>query len=657
MLVAIMTFPLFLLAAFLCFTMPGVFLLEKAHFQFKNWEKYFLATSLGLASFTLLSYIGIVLHLNFLAILIVIITIIIALETFLESIKKLAFPNLKQTILLIIIFFVGIVGQMAVIAPSGIEKNGDLVFWSAHGHDSMWHISLMEEIKKGYPLQNPVFAGEKLVNYHFFSDIAPTIFSEYFRFSNLDLYFRFFPSLYSLLLGALAYFLGKRMGGSFAAGIWATIFTYFAGSFGWIITWIQNRSIGGETIFWATQIQSSIGNPPQIAIFVVLLAFMFFFLDFLKDQKNWSKLIICVLLAGSLIEFKVYGGVIVLGSLLLVGSWQFLKERRLQLLLLAVSSSILSAVLYLPNTVGSMGFLIWEPWWYIRTMIVIPGRLNLLDWELRRQTYLSENNIKRVILLESTSFSIFLLGNLGMRFIGLLEVGKIFSSVLKDYFHLLLILTIGSSFILPMLFLQKGVASNSIQFMQYFLLLTGIMAGIGVGRFTQKLESTKQIIIGIVIILIAVPTQAGLIYSFYINPPLAKIDSGEQTALKFIKENTLESSVIITPSYNKYLNLKIATPPIWAWFDTGYVSALSARRTFISDTEQIDIMGYDFKNRLTAQKEIFEGTDSLKFIKTLKDNHINYLYFPRILRPAINLQQTPLKQIFSNNSVEIWKVI
>src|SRR5437879_9715117 len=37
-----------------------------------------------------------------------------------------------------------------------------------------------------------------------------------------------------------------------------------------IVTFLKDQSLGGESIFWASQIQSSIGNPPQAAAFIIV---------------------------------------------------------------------------------------------------------------------------------------------------------------------------------------------------------------------------------------------------------------------------------------------------------------------------------------------------------------------------------------------------
>lgn len=393
-------------------------------------ERILIGSIVGFTAFTLLSYILIVLKIPVLIIPITLLAIALALKSILEMVKKIKIRFSLQTIILLAVFVIGIAGQLAVIAPSGRIINGDLVFWSSHGHDGMWHIALMEEIKKGWPFQNPVFADEKLVNYHFFSDVAPAVISKYLPLNDLDLYFRIFPFIYSLFLGVSAYYLTKRITGSFTASIWAVIFTYFAGSFGYLI----NK---GESVFWATQIQSASGNPPQIVSDFLVLTFLYFIFQFIQ-KRDKSSLVISILILGTLTEFKVYAAIVLLGATLLSGIWQ-----------VAIPAGILAAILYLPNSAGGASFLIFQPWWFIRTMIVEPSRLNWVDLELRRQTYIYEHNWKRVISIELMGFLIFFFGNLGMRFIGLWDFMKSAKNALKIRFNLLFILIPLISLVLP----------------------------------------------------------------------------------------------------------------------------------------------------------------------------------------------------------------
>ena len=206
------------------------------------------------------------------------------------------------------------------------------------------------------------------------------------------------------------------------------------------------------------------------------------------------------------------------------------------------------------------------------------------------------------------------------------------------------------SFILPLLFLQKGVASNTGQFLQYFLLLFGILAGIGTSKITTKFKFLIPLII-----ILMIPTQAGLLKEFYNRPAFAKISSSELQALNFVKNNTPKESVVLTPPYNQYLNLGGVTPNIWDWSDTSYVAAFSGKRTYMDDSEQADIMGYDYNERLEIKKTIFESMDMVKVKEALSQTGTDIVYYPKAMTPKIDLSTVGLTKIFDNQLIEVWK--
>lgn len=610
-----------------------------------DMETLFMGSIVFFTGFTLLSYILIVLNIPFLIIPISIVAAYLNFKPIKKLLKKIKIKFDKKTIVTLVIFVLGIAGQLAIIAPSGtLDKSGNLLFWSAHGHDGPWHIALMEEMKKGYPFQNPIYAGERLVNYHFFSDVAPAIVSKYLPISNFNLYFRIFPFIYSLFLGISAYYLTKLLTKSHKAALWATIFTYFAGSWGYLIG-------KGESVFWATQPQSSSGNPPQIISNFLFLTAIYYVLLYIREKNKRKKknlFLLSVILAGTISAFKIYAGVVLLCSMGLTSLWRLVKYKKADLFLLTFVSGVLALILYFPNSSNSTSFLIFQPWWYVRTMIVEPSRLNLLDWELRRQTYIYEHNWKRVIFLEGLGFLIFFFGNLGMRFLGLWEVLKT---------KKIIIFSIVLSLVFPLLFLQKGVASNTAQFLQYFVLLFGILAGIQASKITSKYKVLTP-----VIFLLMIPTQLNLLKDFYFTnnytarPAFAKISSDEIEALNFIKAHTDENDVILTPPYNQYLDLKDRIPNIWDWFDTAYVSSIASRRSYFDDYEQIDIMGYDKETRYDLKKIVFESKDKNEVEKNLELINADILYFPKALKPEISPESLGLVKIFENSSVEIWKI-
>ena len=483
-------------------------------------------------------------------------------------------------------------------------------------------------------------------------------FSRLYYFSNLDIYFRFMPIVFSILLGLSGFMFVKAWSKSEVAGIWAMFFTYLAGSFGYLIYIPTHKALGGESVFWVSQTQSVLGNPPHAAAFIIVTVFLFCLLKFL-NTRQLGYFLICVILGGSVIEFKVYAGALILSGLLVIGLYEVLK-RSYQTLILFLTTLFVALLIYLPNSANSQEFLIWQPWWFIRTMVVAPDRLNWLDMELRRQTYISESNWKRVVQLEATAFLIFLFGNLGMRFLGLWTVYKQASKdISKNSFNLFFLTITIASFFIPVFFLQKGVAWNTIQFNQYFLLLFGFLAALAVTDILKLLKSKYlKLLFSILIIVFAVPTQVGLLLQFYSNRPLSKVSYEELKALDFLRNKGKKEDIVLVAPFNKYESVKYTNPPIpiYAWYDTGYVPAFSNKKALITDEEQVNIMGYDVDNLVLERKEAFESSNPKTVNNFLKKYKVDYVYLAWQQKFATASSTLNLDLLYENKDAKIFKV-
>lgn len=652
---------IFLVLSLLIFTIPGWVILKKLKVNLTSFfECYTLSTVLGLSIFTLTAYILAALNLRFLMWSFPVIGVMSSL-VFRKQLIKFNFDISKKLVLpFMLVFILGVIGQVAVTAPSGMPYADGIYFYSSHGHDGVWHLSLMKEFhKNNFPFQNPEYTDHKLQNYHFFVDLLMSEVTRLFHFSNLDVYFRFMPVLFSILLGLSGFIFVRAWVKSELAGIWSMIFIYFAGSFGYLLTIVKNHDLGGEAVFWVTQTQSILGNPPHGAAFIILTTFMFCFLKYLQE-RNLSYLLLGSFLGGLVIEFKVYAGVLVLGGLLVVSIWEIVSKRKFQLSLFFLITLAIALGIYLPNSENSQDFLIWQPWWYIRTMVVVPDRLDWLDLERRRQTYIAEHNWKRVVQLETTAFLIFLFGNLGMRFIGFWSLFKIFKeNIFKNLFNLFFITITVTSFFIPVFFLQKGVAWNSIQFNQYFLLLFGFLAAISITQLLNKIKSQKgKIIISLILIILMAPTQVGLLWNFYKNRPLAKVTYEEINALRFLREHSSEDAKILTAPFDGYEQAKYYPPvPIYAWYETGYVPAFSGRRTLVTDAEQVKIMGYKVDELLKDREKAFTDKSETVFINFLTKYPVDYLYLvwgQKIMAPV---EKLPLKLVYQSDHTKIYQVV
>src|SRR3989344_2699528 len=190
---------LFLLLTLITLTFPGFLILKKIRFEMDNiLEKYVVSTTLGLVIFTLSAYILAGLHLRFVMFMFPILGLLTFWKFRKEIIKGKI--NISNKTLLFTILVIGIIFKVAVNAPSGISFSEGIYFWSSHGHDGVWHLSLMEQMHNDqFPFQNPEFSSLKLQNYHFFVDLLMSEFSRLYSFSNLDIYFRFMPILFSTL--------------------------------------------------------------------------------------------------------------------------------------------------------------------------------------------------------------------------------------------------------------------------------------------------------------------------------------------------------------------------------------------------------------------------------------------------------------------------
>lgn len=169
----------------------------------------------------------------------------------------------------------------------------EYIFGVLKANDDLWYVALMEEIKNHFPPNNPLYAGRPLVNYHFAADI---LIGEFYRvfpfFSSLDLYFRFFPVLFSFLIGLGVYCFAQRRWGR-NVGLWAIFFTCFCGSFGYVVSLLNKGFLfTGETTFWASQGNTILGNSPH-ALGIILLTAILFGLQLWqkKEAKKWLFLI------------------------------------------------------------------------------------------------------------------------------------------------------------------------------------------------------------------------------------------------------------------------------------------------------------------------------------------------------------------------------
>ncbi len=562
--------------------------------------------------------------------------------------KPIIRPLNLHAILISILILVGSLTWLSTTAKSGLMYGYGMGFWGPNGHDGIWHLSLISELSRNIPPENPIFAGEKLLNYHYLFDLLPAIGVNLLNINPQDMLFRFFPALITLLSGLLMFALAKKVfekanpgKNPFWAGFIATFFLYFGGSFGWVISYFRDRSFGGETMFWSQQSISTLLNPPFAISIMIFLAGAYLYYDLMEDQKwNLPKILILALLWGSLIGFKAYGGVLVLTTLAAVTIGRIIFNRNFQLLPILVASATLSAVIFLPSNSDSGSIFVLSPLWFVSTMIIFQDRLY---WP---RLYLTlESGVFYKVwggLLFGTL--IFLLGNFGTRLIGLFN----FKAFMKNSF-LFWMFVLG--IIIPLLFIQKGTNWNSIQFFYYSLLILSIFASISFGHFLEKFRKIKWIGL-ILLVLLTIPTTLDTLNHYLPNRPPAMLSKSEFEALNFLKEQ--ETGVVLSLPFNEKLKERFEAPvPLAYYAPTAYVSSFSQKPSFIEDTINLEILDVDYKGRVNLQKDFFKIPDQAK--KILQNNNIRYIYLLKGQQISLDENKIAAKKIFENEEVVIYE--
>ncbi len=622
----------FLLLVLVFFFIPGYALIKRK----------LLALPLGISVFTLLVWV-----LGFLKLdnliwglpIISLIYIVIKRKTFSWKI-----PSTKSDFLLWPLIIVGSLSWMVTQFKNGLMFNYGMGFWGPNGHDGIWHLSLISQLQKNVPPQNPIFAGTNLSNYHYFFDLMVAKSANVLSIDPVELLFRLFPILIAILAGLLIFKVSEKIFNSTKAAFFSVFFLYFGGSFGWVLTYIKDGAFAGETMFWAQQSISTLLNPPFAISIVILLAGLLLFYELLQKQDDkWSSLIALILLWGTLIEFKAYAGILVLGAYGLFALQKILFKRDFSVLLGFIPTLILSLVVFLPNNSGSESLIEFQPFWLIESMVNAQDRLG---WQ--RLTLTLESGVwYKLIYGYGLGILIFLIGNLGTRIISLAAIKDIFKQSFLFYF-------IALSIILPLMFVQKGTAWNIIQFFYYGMLVLNIFAGIGLYKLIKKLPQAVSILVVVAAVLLTIPTTLGTFQHYLPERPPAKVSQLELEALKFLKQQP--DGVVLSLPYDQKLKSRFDTPlPLEIYSSTAYTSAFSGKPSFMEDTVNLEILGIDNKGRLNTIRDFMKIRNRSKQI--LNDNNISYVYAPKLFNFQVDEDSMGLKTIYENEEVKIYQAI
>lgn len=513
--------------------------------------------------------------------------------------------------------------------------------------DSLWHLSIINELSKRFPPQHPGYAGELIKNYHYFYDL---LIASAQRLSGIDvfvLYYRFFPLVSSLLLiGIIVAYLRKTITHNFLLVILGLILIIFSGNLSYVLPFISDQYdfYFKSNIFMSDQPFDQGHNAFNLFAFAVF--FLIIYLLQTVNQKNEKhSYILLSLLTGLLIGMKIYAAVVVLGALAAVNLYHLMKRdfRFFRLLPL-----ILPAILYflLISSPSGGTHLVWRPFWVLDRMMADSDRLYIKDFLLKLDYYKSNNLYLRLVLTRIQQLLIYVVGNFNLRILGFLGAFFTLYNYKKITPHKVFIISAFTiAFLFPLFFIQSKNPYDIIQFNHYVLLIGGLLTLQVIVWFSKNTQlgqkTITQIVILIIISAVTLPSTLLLLWG-RTKSNYDYFDTKEVEALLYLKENTPQDSVILTDPGEIKLDLM-------------YVPAISARSVFLGGRGSVVLTGISVADRMTAYETYFSRLQCTDLSQLIDKYNISYIYLSNEgLAYEPLFENSIYNKIYSNDNVVIY---
>ncbi len=543
----------------------------------------------------------------------------------------LLFKKPKPPILgLLLALFVG-----STLYRSGTLYSFGMGFWGPNGHDAIFHLSIIEHFRQNlFSLAHPQFAGEFLKDYHFLFDFLLGLISKITFTTPTALYFIIFPIISSL---TLVYFLNSLLVkweySSLQKNL-AFVFVFLGGSLGFIPRIISGQNIfSGESAFWANQSFSMFLNPPFILSIIILLIF----LNKIHNLRfDISDLISLSLLGGILAQTKVYAFILLLLALFINKKFKIF-----------FGVLIVGALISLPFTSLSGSPFVFQPLWFTKSLFASADRVSWPKLVQAWQTYELAGPMYKLLLVNFFALLVFLIGNLGTRIIGFIDLNKKPQSVSQKIVWSVIV----AGLAIPILFTQKVNPWNTIQFFYYSIFFLGLFSGKILGAWHGSKLSLKTVFLAI-ILLISVFTSVGTFKDYFTYKSASRVGYSELIGLNILMSQP--KGTVLSPVYQ---DNSVATPkPQYAYVSSSYISALTGQPEFLSDTINLDITGIDYKERFNNIQRFYYTDNKVWAKQFLTDNKVKYVLETPLNRLKLNSTDLGLSAIFDSGEIKIYKL-
>ena len=634
--------PLFIVASFLAFYVPGRVVLGKQD-KLSKTGNFAVSYILGIALWGWQAYIFGFLHLRNLSLVYLLLFFLYFIKNkyYVFKLPKIEFKKLDP--LIIIIAVVGIFGQTVQFIRNGQMTSAGLFITNNNNMDQVWHVSLTQEFVRHFPPSEPGMYGIPLLNYHFWFNMVA---GDLIRVFNLPIWQTVFDGLYVLgpvLLAIVGYSFAKSILNSKKIIRIFMFFLFFSGD---VLTWfmfILNHKLNllatADLVF-----ENSVNfmDSPGRGFAVLIVFSALILLCTFKEKISLKNVLLIGILMGSMMGFKIYIAIpFMLG--LFVYSLLKLFRKDFTVLVIFIISSLLFLTQFLPFTTSGSG-LIFLPFEMPRQFMV-QSAFNTSWIDQRLLIYKQHFNYFRIIEYGVIMSLIFVVVQFGLKILGFFPFKKVIKLLGKD-FYLFLYTTLLSSLILGLFFYQKVGGANIWEFFLSTSVVLGIFTSLIISEYIFVKNKILTAIFIVIFLLLTLPRWVTSTYG-HINADYLKgfhgVSNNELEVYDYLKNNTPKDSVVLMVDQLSYVSY------------SSVANVISERSMFLTGqgVSQIDLP------QIIKRKEDVKSLakiNSQDAVDLLKRDKINYVFVADPKSFPTASKSDNLSLVFSNVLGKIYKV-
>jgi len=427
--------------------------------------------------------------------------------------------------------------------------------------DSVFHLSIAQELTLSVPPQVPFLAGQPL-NYHYAMDLLAAMLSRTAWLSIPDLTVRFLPTLF-LVETVLAVFAFSR---AWLKSSWGAVITSFLVILGEDFSFIpgllhRSRATWSVEYFGVPTTYSLYSMNPMLPALAVLFAGLFCLLRFSRENgRAW--LMLTALLFAALTEYKVFSAVHVLLALAVTALVYLLLHRDAASLRVLLLTSLLTVPLMLYAVFGTEASVrVWariEPWPYIPAAL---ARMGLFEQHVDSLSEGGPITLSTASALLLVGLPSYLLGSLGLRAIAIPQVLRnlLFPNKSTFFgFFLGVLAVVGPLISLTCTVTPRGYPTeteynNAVWFYVQSKYIIWVLATGSILSLCRGKRPARQAVIVAAVIMLAIPSSAQF-FARLSRSGLSVVEKGQLEAIGYLEEHCTNGEVVLAqPPWAAYL--------------------------------------------------------------------------------------------------------